>query len=78
MQHHQRFKHNQSLEERPTEEAKPLAVGYKLAVVAEFDGWKRRSEIALTKARKLLSEPLPDTFLGRQHHKPIPLPYEEE
>jgi hypothetical protein len=78
MQHHRRFKHNQSLEERLTEEAIRLAVGQKLAVAIEFKEWQRRSEIALAKARELLREPLPDMFLGRRHHEPIPLPYQKE
>jgi hypothetical protein len=53
-------------------------ISNKLAVVAEFKEWQRRSEIALAKACEVLSEPLPDTFLGRRHHKPIPLPYQIE
>jgi hypothetical protein len=53
-------------------------ISYRLAVAAEFEQLTIRSEIALAKARKLSSEPLPDTFLGRRHHEPIPLPYQKE
>jgi hypothetical protein len=33
---------------------------------------------ALERSKDLLSRPVPDTFLGRQHHDFIPLPYQDE
>jgi hypothetical protein len=32
----------------------------------------------ISKSLELLAAPLPDTFLGRQRHDLIPLPYQEE
>jgi hypothetical protein len=37
-----------------------------------------RARDLAVKAFELLNEPPPDTFLGRKHYEPLPLPHEEK
>ncbi len=39
--------------------------------------WTRCRDM-VERSVELLSQPPPDTFLGRKHHDPIPLPYQTE
>jgi predicted house-cleaning NTP pyrophosphatase (Maf/HAM1 superfamily) len=45
---------------------------------ADLAEHKARAAEALAKARAILRQPSPDTFLGRQHYELITLPSEEE
>jgi hypothetical protein len=39
---------------------------------------RKKRLLALKRSAELLETPPPDTFLGRQHHEPIPLPSDSE
>ncbi|MCC8944086.1 hypothetical protein H8A97_02940 [Bradyrhizobium sp. Arg62] len=44
----------------------------------ELERLRRSADDLLARANAALGLPKPDTFLGRSHHEPIPLPNERD
>jgi hypothetical protein len=58
----------------------PRPFSYYFTAYYDLDAREARDRLRkmIARSRELLSEAPPDTFLGRQHHDPVPLPHEEE